>query len=65
MDDRDIAIFDVVAQIGINVFGIAAVVLVARENRLGFVFGLAAQPFWFATSLIHTQYGAYRWFSRT
>jgi hypothetical protein len=39
-----------IAQIGISVFGVAAFLLVTRDDRkyqvLGTLFGLAANPFW-------------------
>ncbi len=39
--------------------GILAIILVSRKNRWGFVFGLASQPFWFATSFINRQWGIF------
>jgi nicotinamide riboside transporter PnuC len=72
-------LIDVVSQIGITLFGATAIIMVARKNRWGFVIGLAAQPFWFATAIINKQwgvvalnfvyvgtwsYGVYEWFFR-
>lgn len=50
---------DVISQIGISVFGIISIALVARKNKWGFVAGLAAQPFWFATTIINRQWGIF------
>ncbi len=50
---------DAVSQIGIAVFGIIAIILVARKNKWGFVFGLISQPFWFITSFINKQWGVF------
>jgi nicotinamide riboside transporter PnuC len=70
---------EIIANIGIFVFGQAAVRLVGRKNRWGFVFGLASQPCWFyigattgqwgilAVSVLYTANwatGAYSWFVR-
>ena len=57
MDIFDLTTLDVVAQIGMVLFSVTAIVLVARQNRWGFVFGLFAQPFYLATHLIHSQWG--------
>lgn len=51
--------WDVIAQIGVSVFGIAAVILVAQKNKWGFVFGLLSQPFWFITSYLNHQWGIF------
>lgn len=48
---------DLIAQIGLIVFGVSAIILVARKNRWGFVLGLISQPFWIITSLINKQWG--------
>ena len=48
---------DEIAQIGIAVFGVAAIILVAKKNRWGFVFGLISQPFWLVTSYLNKQWG--------
>ncbi|MFA5020773.1 MAG: nicotinamide mononucleotide transporter [Patescibacteria group bacterium] len=50
-------LFDVIAQVGVVLFGIPAIILVSRKNKWGFVLGLASQPFWLATSLINHQWG--------
>lgn len=77
MSSWNLQILDNIAQVGIGGLGVAAIILISRKNRWGFVFGLASQPFWFATSLINQQwgvfflsiiyagswaYGAYQWF---
>jgi len=48
---------DLIAQIGVTIFGVSAIVLVARKNKWGFVLGLISQPFWIITSLINKQWG--------
>jgi len=48
---------DLISQIGIAVFGIAAIILVARKNKWGFVLGLASQPFWILTAYNNGQWG--------
>ena len=50
---------DTIAQIGIAVFGVAAVMLVAKKNKWGFVLGLASQPFWLITSYLNKQWGVF------
>jgi nicotinamide riboside transporter PnuC len=50
---------DIAAQIGISVLGVAAIILVARKNKWGFVCGLLTQPFWYITSWTHQQWGIF------
>lgn len=50
---------DLIAQIGITIFGVIAILLVARKNKWGFVFGLASQPFWFITAVVNKQWGIF------
>ena len=50
-------ILEIITQICIGLFGVLAVILVARKNKWGFVFGLISQPFWLITSLKHKQWG--------
>lgn len=50
---------DTISQIGLSFFGIIAIILVARKNKWGFVFGLASQPFWLLTSYINKQWGVF------
>jgi len=50
---------DFIAQIGVAVFGIVAIILVAKKNKWGFVFGLASQPFWLLTSYLNKQWGVF------
>lgn len=71
---------DVIAEVGITVFGLAAIILVSVKSRWGFVCGLASQPFWFVMlytdekwlvlglSCVYTVswiVGIYVWFFRT
>lgn len=49
--------WDIIANIGIFVFGVTAIVLVARKNKWGFVFGLLSQPFWYITAFLNEQWG--------
>lgn len=51
--------WDIIAQIGITIFGILAIFLVARKNKWGFVFGLISQPFWFITAIVNEQWGVF------
>jgi nicotinamide riboside transporter PnuC len=46
---------DNVVQIFLAIIGITAIVLVARKNKWGFVFGLLSEPFWFITSCNYKQ----------
>jgi nicotinamide riboside transporter PnuC len=50
---------DLVSQIGIFLLGVTAIILVARKNKWGFVFGLLAQPFFFITSYLNKQWGIF------
>ena len=50
---------DTIAQAGLAVFGITAIILVAKKNKWGFVFGLLSQPFFFITSYINAQWGLF------
>ncbi|MCA9359832.1 nicotinamide mononucleotide transporter [Candidatus Nomurabacteria bacterium] len=56
---EDIITIEVVAQFGISALGILAIVLVAKENRWGFVVGLMSQPFWLITSYNNEQWGVF------
>ena len=51
--------WDTISQIGIATLGIAAVLLVAKKNKWGFVLGLLSQPFWILTSLLNKQWGIF------
>ncbi len=50
---------DAIAQIGITIFGVSAIILVARKNKWGFVLGLVSQPFWLITSYLNRQWGVF------
>lgn len=50
---------DSFAQIGILLFGLSAMFLVARKNKWGFALGLASQPFWFTTAYLNEQWGVF------
>ncbi len=49
--------WDFISQVGIFVFGVLGIILVARKNKWGFVFGLLSQPFWYITAIINEQWG--------
>lgn len=51
--------WDLISQIGIFVFGVIAIILVAKKNKWGFVIGLISQPFYFITSFINKQWGLF------
>ena len=51
--------FDLVCQVIIAIFGLLAIILVARNNRWGFVVGILQQPFWFFTSAVNEQWGIF------
>ena len=70
---------DTISQVMIAVFGITSITLVAKKNKWGFAIGLAAQPFYYITSIVNHQwglliattgytiswiYGIYEWFYR-
>lgn len=50
---------DLISQIGIAIFGVTAIILVAKKNKWGFVLGLISQPFWYITSFINKQWGVF------
>ena len=50
---------DQISQIGITIFGVSAIILVARKNKWGFVLGLLSEPFWLATSFLNKQWGVF------
>lgn len=50
---------DTIAQIGIILTGVSAIILVARKNKWGFVVGLISQPFWFTTAIVNEQWGVF------
>jgi len=49
--------WNIISQVGIFLFGVSAIFLVARKNKWGFVLGLMAQPFWYITSIQNKQWG--------
>lgn len=51
--------WDFISQVVILIFGVSAIVLVAKKNRWGFVLGLLSQPFWFITAFLHQQWGIF------
>ena len=51
--------WDTIAQIGIAIFGITAIILIAKKIKWGFVFGLLSQPFWYITSFLNKQWGVF------
>ena len=50
---------DTAAQVGITIFGVGAIILVARKNKWGFVLGLISCPFWFITAYLNQQWGVF------
>lgn len=48
---------DIISQTGIFIFGVLAIILIARKNKWGFVFGLISQPFWYITAYVNHQWG--------
>jgi nicotinamide riboside transporter PnuC len=50
---------DTYANFGMFIFGVIAIILVAKKNKWGFVFGLCSQPFFFITSWINKQLGLF------
>jgi len=54
-----VKVLDFVAQIGVFIFGVIAIILVSRKNKWGFVFGLLSQPFWFITAYTNRQWGVF------
>ncbi|MFH0832355.1 MAG: hypothetical protein V1900_01370 [Candidatus Aenigmatarchaeota archaeon] len=51
--------WDIIAQVGLTILTISAVILVARKNKWGFVTGILAQPFWFITAYLNQQWGVF------
>jgi len=51
--------WDTISQFVIFFTGVAAIFLVARRNKWGFVLGLIGQPFWFITTYLHGQWGLF------
>ncbi|MFA5927060.1 MAG: hypothetical protein WCT32_02780 [Patescibacteria group bacterium] len=49
--------FDNVSQLAIMVMGASSVFLLGQQNKYGPIVGLAAQPFWFYTTIKHKQWG--------
>ncbi|MFA6190002.1 MAG: nicotinamide mononucleotide transporter [Candidatus Staskawiczbacteria bacterium] len=50
---------DIIANIGVAILGITAIILVAKKNKWGWVIGLSSQPFWLITSYINEQWGVF------
>ncbi len=48
-----------ISQIMIFILGALAIVLVAKKNKWGFVFGFLSQPFWYITSYNNNQWGIF------
>ena len=51
--------WDTISQIGVAIFGVTAIILVAKKNKWGFVLGLVSQPFWYITSFMNRQWGVF------
>lgn len=52
-------VLDNVSQVGIALFGVTSIFLIARKNKWGFVIGLISQPFWYITTYINKQWGIF------
>ncbi|MBW2977556.1 nicotinamide mononucleotide transporter [Candidatus Woesearchaeota archaeon] len=52
-------VLDLIAQIGIAIFGVSAIILVSLKNKWGFVLGFLSQPFFLLTSYLHKQWGLF------
>lgn len=50
---------DTISQFGLTIFGLVAILLVAKKNKWGFVIGLISQPFWLYTSFYNEQWGIF------
>ncbi len=50
---------DFIAQIGLTVMSVSAIILVGKKNKWGFVIGLFSQPFWIITAIINHQWGVF------
>ncbi len=50
---------DLIAQIGLTIMSVSAIILVAKKNKWGFVVGLISQPFWFITAIMNHQVGVF------
>lgn len=44
---------DAVSQVAIFIFGVGAIILLAKKSKWGFVAGLLSQPFWYYTAYVH------------
>jgi len=51
--------WEIISQIIIAVFSTLALILIAKKNKWGFVFGLLQQPFWFITTFNNHQWGLF------
>lgn len=56
MSDETLTTLDIIAQIGITILSASFLFLVARKSRVGWVCGIASQPFWFYTTIVHEQW---------
>lgn len=50
---------DNISQAAIFILGTAAIILVARKNKWGFIAGFLSQPFWYITAFINKQWGVF------
>ncbi len=51
-------LIDTIAQFFL-LLGALGIFLVGRKNKWGFLLGLISQPAWFATAIIHKQWGVF------
>ncbi|HVS79002.1 MAG TPA: nicotinamide mononucleotide transporter [Candidatus Saccharimonadales bacterium] len=50
---------DIISQVGITLFGVTSIFLVAKKIKWGFIVGLISEPFWYYTTFYHHQWGIF------
>ncbi|MBD3282109.1 MAG: hypothetical protein GF387_00665 [Candidatus Portnoybacteria bacterium] len=56
---KSLRTIDGISQIGIFIFGVTALFLIAYKIKWGFVFGLLSQPFFFIAAIRKRQWGIF------
>ncbi|MFA4941863.1 MAG: hypothetical protein WC582_04745 [Patescibacteria group bacterium] len=59
MNQQKRKILDIVANVGMAIFDILAILLVSFKSPWGFVAGLCSQPFFFMCSILNRQWGLF------